>query len=470
MSTTNRKCKTPGLFYRGDTIHIYKSVKGIKITGSTGTGDEAEAVKSLAQRIEEARRIAYHGERPVKTFDDAAAKYIDEYDGKKRSIDRDKSELKNLFPFIGHLPLDQIYDETLQPFIKHRLALGRKINTVNQGLVLVRRILLLAARKWRDNGKTWLDTPPLIELLDPNDARKGYPLSWKEQKHLLQALPDYLAKMALFKVNTGAREHEVSQLRWDWEVQVPELDTSVFLVPAAVVKNSEERVLVLNSIASSIVEGQRELVDEDEEYVFPLDGKPIYQMNNTTWRRGRIDAALSLARADKQTDYIHIEAEGRYENLRWVVTGKRKRKPEVQLVYTFDDHDDYREAVGQSRLKGAKRKDYGIKAVMRYRALKLFFIEHWPEVADLATLRVHDLKHTFGRRLRACGVNDKTLKVLLGHTTGDITDLYTAAEIGELLDAAERVCHMRNETVTLQLLRRRKSVPSEIKTTTKSLQ
>ncbi len=43
--------------------------------------------------------------------------------------------------------------------------------------------------------------------------------------------------MALFKVNTGTREQEVVRLRWEWECQVPELETSVFVVPKQFVKN-----------------------------------------------------------------------------------------------------------------------------------------------------------------------------------------------------------------------------------------
>lgn len=70
------------------------------------------------------------------------------------------------------------------------------------------------------------------------DARKPYPLSWDEQTRIFQELPDHLARMALFKVNTGCREQEVCGLRWDWETDVPELDTSVFLVPASSVSNS----------------------------------------------------------------------------------------------------------------------------------------------------------------------------------------------------------------------------------------
>ena len=53
---------------------------------------------------------------------------------------------------------------------------------------------------------------------------------------------------------------------------------------------------------------------------------------------------------------------------------------------------------------------------------------------------MHDLKHTFGRRLRAAGVPLETRKVLLGHKNGDITTHYSAPELQELIDAAERVC------------------------------
>lgn len=53
---------------------------------------------------------------------------------------------------------------------------------------------------------------------------------------------------------------------------------------------------------------------------------------------------------------------------------------------------------------------------------------------------LNDLKHTFGRRLRAAGVSLETRKVLLGHKNGDITSHYSAPEIDELLEAANRVC------------------------------
>ncbi len=60
-----------------------------------------------------------------------------------------------------------------------------------------------------------------------------------------------------FAVNTGCRDAETCGLRWDWEVEVPELDTTVFIVPGDRVKNGDEQLVVLNSIARSIIETVR---------------------------------------------------------------------------------------------------------------------------------------------------------------------------------------------------------------------
>lgn len=60
--------------------------------------------------------------------------------------------------------------------------------------------------------------------------------------------------------------------------------------------------------------------------------------------------------------------------------------------------------------------------------------------AGLPHARVHDLKHAFGRRLRAAGVSFEDRQDLLGHRSGRITTHYSAAELENLLEAANRVC------------------------------
>ena len=59
---------------------------------------------------------------------------------------------------------------------------------------------------------------------------------------------------------------------------------------------------------------------------------------------------------------------------------------------------------------------------------------------NLSHVRVHDLKHTYGRRLRALGVSFEDRQDLLGHRSGRMTTHYSAAELQNLMEAANLVC------------------------------
>src|ERR1700692_2702919 len=121
-------------------------------------------------------------------------------------------------------------------------------------------------------------------------ARPPYPLSREEQALLFQELPARIARMALFKVNTGLREQEVCGLKWDYEVKVPELDTSVFIIPGERVKNGEERLVVLNGVAKAVVESVRGLHPINvfvRAYKKVGKPQPVAKMNNTAWKAAR---------------------------------------------------------------------------------------------------------------------------------------------------------------------------------------
>ena len=69
---------------------------------------------------------------------------------------------------------------------------------------------------------------------------------------------------------------------------------------------------------------------------------------------------------------------------------------------------------------------------------------------------VHNLRHTFGRRLRSAAVPLDTRKALLGHANGDITTHYSAAELQELIEAAEAIVNRDGrETPNLMLIGQR---------------
>lgn len=401
---SNRKTMT-GLTLRGEIYHINKQVNGKKIYESTGTSSRAEAEEILARRILDVRKAIAPGR--VRIFREAATRFLTEF-ADQPSIKLSATYLSQADPFIGHLALDHIDDEALKPFVDWMLSEGKhpdgkrkrasSYRTVNIALERIIHVLHLCQRTWAEKSPDgrrlpWLLVVPRItKLNEQKTARISYPLTWEEQRLLFSELPVHLQPMALFKVNTGCREQEVCKLRWDWEVTVPELETSVFIIPPdfggrdenSGVKNGEERVVVLNRTAKSIIEGQRKLLDNDEhkgrEWVFPFNGKPIHRMNSTAWKSARVRAAE-----------------------KWIES------------FNCPPHPDFKK------------------------------------------VRIHDLKHTFGRRLRAAGVDFETRQVLLGHKTKSVTTHYSGAELAALIDAANKVAATSGKSPTLTLLRRRKA-------------
>ncbi len=381
--------RTPGLRLRGGIYHIDKRVKSLpggRLRESTGTSDLREAERYLARRLEEIRQASVYGVRPSRSFEQAAIHYLD-WNRDKKSILDDAMHLEQMMPFIGELSIDKVHMGTLQSFIQARQAAGIKTKSINNALGVVRHLLNQAASEWIDeHGLTWLAAAPKIKLLKVRDAAQSYPLNFDEQRRLFMVLPAHLERMALYKVNTGVREQDVCGLMWDWEVAVPELGTFVFIVPGNLEKNEEDRLIVHNSVAKSIIEELRAKRPHDHtencathagkkcnctfSFIFTYKGRRIGKMNNTAWKKAWRAAGLPVCREYKRG--------------------------------------------------------------------------------------VHNLKHTFGRRLRAAGVPYETRQVLLGHKNGDITTHYSAAELEELIDGAESVCGQGvHKTPTLTLLKRK---------------
>lgn len=264
-----------------------------------------EAERWLIKRLDELRQVQLHGERPHRTFSDAAAHYLTLHED-KASIESDIYHLQSVMPTIGQLPLDQVHDGSLAPHVARRLAEGRAHKTVNLELGVVRRVLRLAATHWRDEtGKTWLERAPLVTMLQlVGHQREPSPISWGQQQLLLTKLPRHLARMTLFVLNTGVRDDVVCSLQWAWEIKVPELGISVFEVPRAHVKGRRRtRLVVCNSLAQSQVELVR---GQHATHVFAyrrerttnvakapvMPYRPVQTMNNTAWQRARREAGL----------------------------------------------------------------------------------------------------------------------------------------------------------------------------------
>lgn len=295
------KKRRSGLRKRGDFWHIEKYINGQRVYESTGETDSRKAEAYYDNRIKEIREAVVYGTRPAVNFKAAAEKFLRE-DCPTRSLEPAGYAFDKVLPYIGALPIERVHDGSLAKFRKARQDAGVSVGTINKELGFVRRVLLLAARKWRHpNGMQYLSEAPLIGMIK-GSARKPYPLEWQEQARLFAELPGHLERMALFDVNTGLRAKELCELRWSWEIQVPELETSVFLLPETMTKNGEERIVVLNRIARSVVESQRV---KHREYVFTYKGAPLARMNNHAWRKARARAGLPRVRVHDLRTFGH---------------------------------------------------------------------------------------------------------------------------------------------------------------------
>ena len=73
----------------------------------------------------------------------------------------------------------------------------------------------------------------------------------------------------------------------------------------------------------------------------------------------------------------------------------------------------------------------------RVRAKRLFEQRYGSGESKLDQLKVHDLRHTFGERLREQGINMDTCGDLLGHTGRGVTAHYCRAKSSELVNAVK---------------------------------
>ena len=159
------------------------------------------------------------------------------------------------------------------------------------------------------------------------------------------------------------RESNLCGLQWTWEVPVPEIARSVFVIPPEAFKTKRPHVVILNDVAWSIIKAQRGL---HPIWVFPFRGNRMGRMNNNGWRHARRKAGLPL-------------------------------------------------------------------------------------------VRVHDLRHSFGARLRAAGVTAEDREALLGHANHSMAGHYASADVGRLLAQANLIVDRRGTQTLLRVAREQRS-------------
>lgn len=182
----------------------------------------------------------------------------------------DLVHLRWLDKHFNGLLLDEITRDKIDSVIKERLAGGVANGTVNRTLAVIRAVLRKAALDWE-----WIDRYPKVRLL-PEAKRRVRWLTPQEAEKLLAELPEHLAAMARFSLETGLRQANVTGLQWS---QVDMLRRCAWIHP----DQAKARKAIAVPFSAEAFAVLQEQVGKHPEYVFSYKGKRITQVNTKAW-------------------------------------------------------------------------------------------------------------------------------------------------------------------------------------------
>ena len=249
------------LYKRGETWWLFVTTPdGERIRRSTGTKDKETAQEYHDYLKVELWRVHKLGEKPRRTWQEAAVQWVREKDH-KASLDGDKAKLKWMDQFLRGRYLDEINRALIFEIAEAKKAEASPA-TSNRYLALIRAILRMARDEWE-----WLDYIPKVKMY-PEPKKRVRWITREESARLLTELPLHLADLASFTLATGLRQRNASFLRWD---QL-DMERGMAWIHADESKSRKAIVVPLNNDALNVLHRVR---GTHPVYVFVYQGKPV---------------------------------------------------------------------------------------------------------------------------------------------------------------------------------------------------
>lgn len=368
--------RLPGLRLVDGVWHVRKRVRGYgELCESTQAREYEEAERYLIRRLDQIRQQLVYGERPQRYFAEAAAKFIE--DDVTKGANDNALWLAQAVPFIGGLYLHNVHDETIKPFIEWCRTPKKD-----------KRGVLRAANKNNtiENKLSVIRQVLTLAASKWRDPVTG--MTW-----LTQA-PD---------ISTPGDSDKRDPYPISWKEQ------ALFFPELPLHQQVMSLFLVHTGLRTAECCGLRWAWEREIEEL----GQSVFVIPRHLAKNGEERVVMLNAVARRV-----IEAQ-RGMHAEFVFVYQPKQRQAAHPVSRLSNHA-WRKALARA-------------------------VERYPDVLGrvspegFATLHPHDLRHTFGRRLRAAGVAKETRSALLGHKTGDITTHYSAAEMLELFRAVEKI-------------------------------
>lgn len=257
-------------------INIAKPGGG-RLRQTTGTTNRKEA-QELHDKIKaELWRVAKLGEKPTRTFDEAALRYLNEHAG--------MSSYKNMAIHIRHfretfsgrdlasITRDEILDALPETNMRTKEVKPITKNTKNRFIATMRGLLNDARKKWG-----WIDNSVnLSEYKSPNKR-----IRWivrEEAQRLIAAMTsDWMRDVTILGFATGLRQANILKLEWS---QVDLVKRRAWIHP----DQAKARKPIGVPLNREAVEVIRRQLGKHDTFVFTRKGMPIPRWDLAQWNR-----------------------------------------------------------------------------------------------------------------------------------------------------------------------------------------
>lgn len=244
---------------------------GKRIRQSLGTTDKRQA-KELHDKLKaEMWRTEKLGEAPVKLFEEACLRWLNEK-SHKRSLDADKSKIGFFLLHFRGVPIGEITNDRIQATLSkmenrsHRarweklrdrlMREGKPVpeykskpvtqSTIYSHQAFMRSLLRIAANEWG-----WLNSVPVVKAKSPRGRRIRW-LTKDEARRLLDELPEHFRSVVMFALATGLRRSNIINMEWS---QIDMQRKMAWIHPEDA-KAGRAIGVALNDTACSVLRGQ----------------------------------------------------------------------------------------------------------------------------------------------------------------------------------------------------------------------
>ena len=257
------------IYKRGSTWWVRFTTPSGKLVRQSASTENKQAAQEFHDQLRaESWRIDKLGERPRRTWDEAALKWLQE--SEKSTIEEDKAKLRWLHPFLRSKYLDSINREQIADLARIK-AKQSSPSTANRYLALVRAILRKAAFEWE-----WIDRVPKVKLYKEAKRRVRW-ITQEQVRTLLAELPPHQIDVVVFALATGLRQSNVIELEWT-EV---DMTRGVAWIHGDQAKAGRDIHISLSSVALAVLARQ---IGKHPQRVFTYKGRPIGWANTKSWR------------------------------------------------------------------------------------------------------------------------------------------------------------------------------------------